>query len=121
MGVYCFICYTLKSVYEKYEMFIIYAWAFPALIEIFILDFIFSLFWNVIIGLIVFKLFHLKKRNRKVKLLFKAFVDKYIMYIFKIRNYVTSYSNEFNYIDVNNNNDDIAINDNNSKNEKFEL
>lgn len=121
MGVYCFICYTLKSVYEKYEMFIIYAWAFPALIEIFILDFIFSLFWNVIIGLIVFKLFHLKKRNRKVKFLFKAFVDKYIMYIFKIRNYVTSYSNEFNYIDVNNNNDDIVINDNNSKNEKFEL
>ena len=96
---YIFLLFISKTLYEKFELFIVKAWIIPSLVYLIIIDFMVCLIWNIIISLIVFKGFRLKKKNLKIKILFFLFVDKYIVYIFKIRNYISAYFKEFNYLE----------------------
>ena len=96
---YIFLLFISKTLYEKFELFIVKAWIIPSLVYLIIIDFMVCLIWNIIISLIVFKGFRLKKKNLKIKILFFLFVDKYIVYIFKIRTYISAYFKEFNYLE----------------------
>lgn len=96
---YAFLLFISQTLYERFELFIVKAWIIPSLVYLIIIDFIVCFLWNIIISLIVFKGFRAKKKNLKIKVIFFLFVDKYIVYIFKIRNYISAYFKEFNYLE----------------------
>ena len=52
---------------------------------------------NIIGSILLFKLYHLRNRKIYYKILFWIFVDKTMIYIFKVRNYITKYKTELDY------------------------
>ena len=96
---YGFILMKFKTLYSNYGKLIIKCWLIPSLIQVMIINFICLFIWNFIISYAMFNWRTLKKVNCVVGLFFTLFVDKYQTSLFKIRNYITKYHNQFNYID----------------------
>ena len=96
---YVYIFMKFKTLYSNYGKLIIKCWLIPSLIQVIVINFICLFIWNIIIAYAIFNWRTLKKVNCVVGLFFTLFVDKYQICLFKIRNYITKYHNQFNYID----------------------
>ena len=96
---YVYILMKFKTLYSNYGKLIIKCWLIPSLIQVIVINFICLFIWNIIIAYAMFNWRTLKKVNCVVGLFFTLFVDKYQICLFKIRNYITKYHNQFNYID----------------------
>jgi len=52
---------------------------------------------SLIASILLFKRYHLRNKAFHYKILFRIFVDKSMIYIFKVRNYITKYKKELDY------------------------
>ena len=86
----------LKLFLNDFGSFIIFVWISSSII-IYIIIYPIIYYIKILIGtILLFKCYHL--RNKKIgKLLYWVFVDKTMIYIFKVRNYITKYKKEFDY------------------------
>ena len=88
----------LKILLNRFGIFILNVWILPAILIITIVNYIIY-FFKILIGtIILFNSNHLRKKRCCVKFLFWIFVDKTMIYIYKIRNFITKYKKELDYL-----------------------
>ena len=87
--------FFIKTLMNEYEYFMVKIWLlctiFIILFAYFLIYFIKALFASILL----FNYYRQKNKNCLVKYMFKIFIDKKLIYIFKIRNYITKYKREF--------------------------
>ena len=80
---------------NKYEYFMVKIWILCSIVILVICYFLLYLIKIIIGSLLLFKYYHKRKSGCFYKFLFKIFVNKNLIYMFKIRNYITKYRREF--------------------------
>lgn len=68
--------------------------------SVFVYFILYPLFYFImclIASILLFKRYHLRNKAYHYKILFSIFVDKSMIYIFKVRNYITKYKKELEY------------------------
>ena len=93
----CILIAFIKLFLNNFGYFIINIWLGCSIFVYIIIYPILYLIKHFIGSILLFKFYHLKKR-RILKPLYWLFVDKTMIYIFKVRNYVTKYKKELEYI-----------------------
>jgi len=94
LGLFFFINKLIKNTYEKfYNYFIILVFQ-QIIVFNFIIQYLFALF----ISFIIFKYYGYNKKNCQ-KIIFDFFVEKYMIYIYRIRLLIKKYSKELEFID----------------------
>ena len=90
--------YLIQNLLNKFDRFIIKAWLFP-LISIIIIANLILYYFKILIGtILIFHCYNLRKKKCFYKYLFFIFVDKSMIYIYKVRNLITKYKKEFDYL-----------------------
>ena len=90
--------FLIKKILEKFEYFIITRWILPVIVVITLVNFILYYLKNVISSILLFYFYHLRKQNCFVKMLYLLFVDNTMLYIYKVKNYISKYKREFDYL-----------------------
>ena len=87
-----------RIILERFGTFILKTWLVPALFIVIVLNYLLY-YAKIAIGtFLLFHCYHLRNRGRFFKILFWIFVDKTMIYKYKIRNFITKYQKEFNYL-----------------------
>ena len=87
-----------KILLNHFGVFIIKVWIIPTIIFYIIIYPISYYLKNLFGSILLFKYYHLKNRGALYsKILFGVFVNKTMIYIFKVRNYITKYEKELDY------------------------
>ena len=90
--------FLIQNLLNKFDRFIIKAWLFP-IISITILVNLILYYFKILIGtILIFHCYNLRKKKCFYKYLFFIFVDKSMVYIYKVRNLITKYKKEFDYL-----------------------
>ena len=90
--------FLIKVILNKFGKFIIEAWLYPLLLVIIGINFILY-YLKILIGLIlIFCFYNSRKKKCFCRFLFWIFVDKTMIHIYKIRNLITKYKKEFDYL-----------------------
>ena len=89
--------YLITVLLNEYEYFIIRIWIIPFILFT-ILNFILYFLKMFICSLLLFKCYHLRKKGCCLRIIFYCFIDKTMINIFKVRNYITKYKREFDYL-----------------------
>ena len=101
IGVYCLLIILFYDIYNTYEGYIIKAWLIPALFQVTLFRFALNFMLNLCISFVLFKYTYKKNISCVVKLFFKLFIEKYMIYLNKIRLLITKYSKDFEFIQIN--------------------
>ena len=101
IGVYYLLIMIFYDIYNTYEGYIIKAWLIPALFQVTLFRFALNFILNLCISLVLFKYTYKKNISCVVKIFFKLFIEKYMIYLNKIRLLITKYSKDFEYIQIN--------------------
>ena len=92
------IIFSLDKIFlNHFGSFIIKVWLFSSIIIYLVIYPFLYYIKNLIGSFLIFKCYHLKNRALFYKILFGLFVNKTMIYIFKVRNYITKYKNELDY------------------------
>ena len=92
------IIFSLDKLFLDYfGIFIIKAWLISCVTIYFVIYPFLYYIKNLIGSFLLFNCYHLKNRAIFYKILFGLFVNKTMIYIFKVRNYITKYKNELDY------------------------
>jgi len=86
-----------KLILNYFGFYFIRVWM-PA--TVFVYFIVYPLFYfviSLIASLLLFKRYHLRNKTYYYKILFSIFIDKSMIYIFKVRNYITKYKKELEY------------------------
>ena len=86
-----------KILLNHFGIFIIKVWLISTIVFYTIIYPLSYFIKNLIGSILLFKCYHLKNRAFYKKVLFRIFVNKTMIYIFKVRNYITKYEEELNY------------------------
>ena len=92
----CILITMFKKYLNDFGTFIINIWVACSVIVYIIIYPILYLIKNLIGSILLFKCYHLRNRVGG-KILYSLFVDKTMIYIFKVRNYITKYKKELDY------------------------
>ena len=84
----------LKTIYEKYDNYIIINWLIPVLFQIIIVNCIINYIYALFASILLFSNYK-RKKNCFEKFIFNIFVEKYMRYLFKIRTLINKYYREF--------------------------
>ena len=85
----------IKKLMNEYEYFMVKIWLLCTIL-ILIVAYFLIYFIKISIGsILLFNFFARRKKGYVAKYMFKIFVDKSLIYMFKIRNYITKYRREF--------------------------
>lgn len=90
--------YLVKKVLNKFDKFILKAWIIPLIFVIIFLNFILYYLKMLIASVLIFHYYNLRKKNCFIKFLFWVFVDKAMIQIYKVKNLITKYKKEFDYL-----------------------
>ena len=101
IGVYYLLIMIFYDIYNTYEGYIIKAWLIPALFQVTLFRFALNFILNLCISLVLFKYTYRKNISCVVKIFFKLFIEKYMIYLNKIRLLITKYSKDFELIQIN--------------------
>ena len=85
----------IKYLMNIYEYFMVKIWLLCTFLILFVLYFLFYFIKIGIASILLFNCYNKRKNGCLIKLLFRIFVDKNLIYMFKIRNYITKYRREF--------------------------
>jgi hypothetical protein len=85
----------IKYLMNIYEYFMVKIWLLCTFMILFVLYFLFYFIKIGIATILLFNCYNKRKNGCFIKLLFRIFVDKNLIYMFKIRNYITKYRREF--------------------------
>ena len=97
LSILIFVIIVLNKIFLNYfGFFIIKAWLISGVVVYAIIYPILYYIKNYIGSILLFKSYHLKNRIY-IKVLLRIFVNKTMIYIFKVRNYITKYNDELDY------------------------
>jgi hypothetical protein len=85
----------IKKLMDEFEYFMVKTWLLCTISILIVLYFLIYLIKALIASILLFNFYSRRHNGCLIKFMFKAFVDKNIIYIFKIRNYITKYRREF--------------------------
>ena len=85
----------IKALMDEFEYFMVKTWLFTTILILFVFYFLLYLLKNFIASILLFNCYSRRNSGCFIKFMFKVFVDKNQIYIFKIRNYITKYRREF--------------------------
>ena len=88
----------VQKILDKFDIFIIKAWIFPIIITITVINFILYFFKMLFGSFLLFHFYHLRKRKCFCRFLFWIFVDRTMIQIYKVKNLITKYKKEFDYL-----------------------
>ena len=86
-----------KLILNYFGLYSIRIWMPASVFVYFILYPLFYFIMCLISSILLFKKYHLRNKAYHYKILFSIFVDKSMIYIFKVRNYITKYKKELEY------------------------
>ena len=90
--------FSIYTIEKKFDNFIIKSWLIPLCLIIIVLNFILYYFKILIGTLLLFYFYNKRKKTCFSKFLFSVFVDKAMIHLYKIRNLITKYKKEFDYL-----------------------
>jgi hypothetical protein len=96
LGLYFFIFYFIskdKMNDEKYDLFVIFVF-----LQIIAFNFIIHYLFSLFISFFIFKYYGYNKKNCQ-KIIFDLFIEKYMIYIYRIRLLIKKYNKELEFID----------------------
>ena len=96
--VIAFTLFLVRHILDTFDVFILKAWIFPIIIVITVINFLLYFIKMFIGTFILFHFYHLRKKRCCFKWLFWIFVDRPMIQIYKIRNLITKYKKEFDYL-----------------------
>lgn len=85
----------IKTLMNEFEYFMVKTWLLCTILILFVFYFLIYLVKIIIASILLFNFYSRRNRGCFIKFMFKIFVDKNLIYIFKIRNYITKYRREF--------------------------
>ena len=81
-----------------FDVFIIKAWIIPLIIIFTVVSFLLY-FIKILIGsFLLFHFYHWRKKGWFYRILYLVFVDQSMIYVYKVRNLITKYKKEFDYL-----------------------
>ena len=98
IGLIIFTIYLVFKILIIFEEFVIIIWILSIVIFITIVNFILYYFKTLIGSILLFRLYHLRKKRMVYRCLFWVFVDKAMIHVYKVRNLITKYKREFDYL-----------------------
>ena len=98
IGLYYLILVVFHDIYTTYEGFIVKAWLIPALFQVTVFKFVLSYALDLVIATILFRWGNKKRSFCLVKVVFALCIEKYMVYLNKIRLLITKYYKEFEFI-----------------------
>ena len=87
--------FLIKKLMNGYEYFIIKTWLWAAVAMIIVANFVLYLIKMFIGTILLFACYRKRKKGCFGKTMFYLFVDRPMIYIYKIRNYITKYKRDF--------------------------
>ena len=85
----------IKRLLNEYEYFMVKIWLLCTILILFVAYFLLYFIKNIIGTILLFNCYAKRKSGCFLKFMFKIFVDKSLIYMFKIRNYITKYKRDF--------------------------
>ena len=86
-----------KLILNYFGLYSIRIWMPASFFVYFIVYPLFYFILSLIASILLFKRYHLRNKAYHYKILYRIFVDKTMIYIFKVRNYITKYKKELEY------------------------
>ena len=86
---------VIRKLMNEFEYFMVKIWMLCSIVVLFIIYFLIYLIKIIIASVLLFNYYHSRNKECFIKLMFKIFVDKSLIYMFKVRNYITKYRREF--------------------------
>ena len=93
-----FIIRFIKKMLDNFDEFIIKAWIFPIIIFLTVVSFLLYYIKIFIGSFLLFHFYHWRKKGRLCRILYLIFVDQSMIYVYKVRNLLTKYKKEFDYL-----------------------
>ena len=88
----------IKTLLNKFDKFIMNSWITPVSIMITIINIVLY-YIKILFGtILLFTCYNKRKKYCLLKFLFWVFVDKSMIQVYKIRNLITKYKKEFDYL-----------------------
>ena len=85
----------IKKLLNEYEYFMVKIWLLCTILILFVAYFLIYFIKTIIGSILLFNFYPKRKSGCFIKFMFKIFVDKSLIYMFKIRNYITKYRRDF--------------------------
>jgi hypothetical protein len=85
----------IKKLMNEFEYFIVKIWILCTILILFVVYFLIYFIKIMIASILLFNCYHSRNKGCFMKFMFKIFVDKSLIYMFKVRNYITKYRREF--------------------------
>ena len=85
----------IKKLMNEFEYFMVKIWMLCTILVLFIIYFLIYFVKIIIASILLFNCYHSRNKGCFIKFMFKIFVDKSLIYMFKVRNYITKYRREF--------------------------
>jgi len=93
-----FIILVFNSIYEEYEERIISSWLIPVIIQITIFNFIINYLFTLLSTILLFNYYGKRKKKNCFTFIFNLFVEKYMIYFYKIRSFINKYNYHYKHI-----------------------
>ena len=90
--------FLVRYILDEFDVFILRAWIFHIIIVMTIINFILYFIKMFIASFVLFHFYHYRKKRCCIKFLFWLFVDRTMIQRYKIKNLVTKYKKEFEYL-----------------------
>jgi hypothetical protein len=92
LGCYFCLIAMIYDIYARYRAYILKVWLVPALLQLFLVGFLIFFTFCSFFSFMCFKFYTTRKNHWITKVIFKYVVPKYIIYMYKIRNFTTKYA-----------------------------
>jgi len=89
---------VFNNIYEEYEERIISSWLIPVIIQITIFNFIINYLFALLSSILLFNYYGKRKKKNCFTSIFNLFVEKYMIYFYKIRAFINKYNYHFKHI-----------------------
>ena len=90
--------FLLHILLQRFDKFILKVWLIPGILIIIFVNFIIYYIIIFIGSVLIFRSYYKRDNGCFIRLLFWVFVDKTMIHIFKLRNLITKYKKEFDYL-----------------------
>lgn len=93
-----FIIWLIRKILVIFDVFIIKAWIIPLIIIFTVVSFLLYYIKILIGSFLLFHFYHWRKKGWFYRVLYLIFVDQSMIYVYKVRNLITKYKKEFDYL-----------------------
>ena len=93
-----FILLVFNNIYGEYEEHIISSWLIPVIVQITIVNFIINYLFALLSTILLFNFYGKRKKKNCLTFIFNLFVEKYMIYFFKIRAFINKYNYHYKHI-----------------------